>query len=120
MINAGYNITILDNLCNASPKILERLEEICQQKISFVDINLCNKESLMKLFRDTKFDGVVHYAALKSVGESVAKPLLYYQNNLVGTLNLIEAMAASGCKTLVFSSSATVYKPCNVRKNVSS
>lgn len=113
-MEAGYDVTILDNFCNASPKIIPRLEEICQQKISVANVDLCDKERVLQLFRETKFDGVIHYAALKAVGDSVSKPLLYYRNNLTGALNLIDAMEATGCKTLVYSSSACVYKPSEV------
>lgn len=115
LIDAGYNVTILDNLCNSSPKVIERLETICNQKITFVKLDLCNREEIIKLFQQNQFDGVIHYAALKAVGESVSQPLAYYRNNLIGTLNLIEAMEKSGCKTIVFSSSATVYRPCEVK-----
>lgn len=116
LINAGYKVTILDNLCNASAEVVARLEEICGQKIPLVTVDLCNRDAVIRLFHDNKFHGVIHYAALKAVGESVAKPLMYYQNNLVGTLNLIEAMEKSDCKAIVFSSSATVYQPSEVRK----
>lgn len=122
MINAGYKVTILDN--NGHKEALKRVGEIVgheqlqklygDNKIPFVDTNLTDKDALFKLFKEKKFDGVIHYAALKAVGESVAQPLKYYQNNLTGTLNLLEAMNAFDCKTLVFSSSATVYQPSEV------
>lgn len=109
--DGGWNVTILDNLCNSSERVHERINELCEKEIPFLNINLLDKDAVKKVFKEHRYDAVIHYAGLKAVGESVEKPLMYYQNNLIGTLNLIEAMDASGCKTMVFSSSATVYRP---------
>jgi len=79
--------------------------------VPLFEVNMCDEQAVRKLFVEEKFDGVIHFAGLKAVGESVAKPRLYYQNNITGTLNVLSAMEASACKVLVFSSSATVYKP---------
>jgi len=88
------------------------LKEITGKDIQLFKTELCDAEKVDKLFAEQKFDGVIHFAGLKAVGESVEKPLWYYENNLVGTLNLLKAMTKHGCKRIVFSSSATVYKPC--------
>lgn len=111
LISNGYEVTILDNLCNSSPKVLDRLHALAGKPISFENIDIRNRDAVFDLFRRTKFDGVVHFAALKAVGESVSKPLEYYHNNISGAVNLLQAMQEAGCKTFVFSSSATVYQP---------
>merc|ERR1719422_270849 len=101
----------MDNLMNSSRKVLGRLKRITGQDVPLFEVNMCDEQAVRKLFVQEKFDGVIHFAGLKAVGESVAKPRLYYQNNITGTLNVLSAMEASACKVLVFSSSATVYKP---------
>jgi len=109
LLEAGYEVTIVDNLSNSSKESIKRVEEITGKKIKFYEIDLVNKEDLKKVFEENKFDATIHFAGLKAVGESVALPLKYYQNNLTSTLNLCEIMAEHGVKNLVFSSSATVY-----------
>eukprot|EP00960_Hanusia_phi_P067451 766635-Hanusia_phi.AAC.4 len=101
----------IDNFSNSSPESLKRVMEITGKTIEYHDLDLRNKSAVKEFFdsQKQKFDAVVHFAALKAVGESVQKPLEYYENNLTGALNLLECMRESGCKAIVFSSSATVY-----------
>lgn len=105
-------VVVIDNLDNSSEEAVKRVAQLAGKygdNLTFYKIDLLDKEAMEKLFSSTKFDAVIHFAGLKAVGESVAKPLRYYGNNIVGTLNLLEMMASHGCKKLVFSSSATVY-----------
>merc|ERR1719331_3192924 len=97
---------------NSSRKVLDRLKELTCQEVSVFDVDMCDEKSVHSLFTEQKFDAVIHFAGLKAVGESVAKPLWYYQNNIQGTLNILQSMAKHGTKYIVFSSSATVYRPC--------
>ena len=108
-LDAGYDIVVLDNLCNSSPKSLERVRELTGRDFPFVRGDIRDRATLDTLFRDHDIDAVIHFAGLKAVGESVGKPLLYYDNNIAGSVTLFEAMQAAGVKTVVFSSSATVY-----------
>ncbi|KAG6600513.1 hypothetical protein SDJN03_05746, partial [Cucurbita argyrosperma subsp. sororia] len=112
LLLGGYRTVIVDNLDNSSEIAVRRVKELAGdlgKNLSFHKLDLRDKRSLEKVFASTPFDAVIHFAGLKAVGESVQKPLLYYDNNLVGTITLLETMAAYGCKKLVFSSSATVY-----------
>lgn len=109
LLKKDYRIVVIDNLRNSKLESIKRAEQIAGKKVIFHKIDLLDKPSLTELFREYSFDGVIHFAGLKSVGESVNKPLLYYTNNITGTLNLCEAMQNTGVKNLVFSSSATVY-----------
>ena len=109
LLNAGYEVVILDNLYNASEKAVDRIKEITGKDLTFYKADILDKEAMDKIFADEKPDCVIHFAGLKAVGESVAKPLEYYQNNIPGTLNLCEVMRKNGCKNIIFSSSATVY-----------
>jgi UDP-glucose 4-epimerase len=106
---AGYDFVVYDNLCNASRESLRRVEKIIGKKVEFVEGDIRDKEMLQKLFERYKIDSVIHFAGLKAVGESVAQPLKYYDNNVCGTVTLCKVMADNGCKKIVFSSSATVY-----------
>jgi UDP-glucose 4-epimerase len=108
-LNAGYDIVVLDNLCNSSPESLRRVRELTGLDFPFVEGDIRDRDLLDRLFRDHDIDAVIHFAGLKAVGESVDKPLLYYDNNIAGSVTLFEAMQAAGVKTVVFSSSATVY-----------
>lgn len=115
LLEAGYEVTVVDNLCNSSAESLRRVEAITGKTVKFYEKDLLDKEALDRIFDENRFDAVIHFAGLKAVGESVAIPLRYYQNNLISTLNLCEVMAKHGVKKLVFSSSATVYgKPATV------
>ncbi len=110
LIEAGYEIVVADNLVNASEESIRRVERITGRKVPFVKAELCNPAEVEALFAaHPGIDAVIHFAGLKAVGESVAKPLEYYTNNLVNTLVLLNAMRAHGVKNFVFSSSATVY-----------
>lgn len=109
LLNEGYDVVVVDNLCNSSEKSLERVEKITGKKVKFYKEDLLNKNGLRKIFQNEKIDSVIHFAALKAVGESVEKPLEYYHNNITGTLFLCQAMREFGVKNIVFSSSATVY-----------
>ena len=106
---AGYDVVGLDNHVNSSPQVLARLERIGGRTPRFVEADVGDEAALAALFAREKIDAVVHFAALKAVGESVEQPLAYWRNNVVGLLTLVEAMGRAGCRTLVFSSSATVY-----------
>ncbi len=107
--NAGYDVVELDNLCNASRKSLDRVEAITGKKVKFYKADIRDAEELQDIFNQEKIDSCIHFAGLKAVGESVAKPLEYYENNISGTLNLVNVMRENGCKNIIFSSSATVY-----------
>lgn len=109
LLNEGYEVVVVDNLCNASEKALERVEQIAGKKVTFYKADVLDKEALTKVFDKEKIDSVIHFAGLKAVGESVSKPLEYYHNNITGTLVLCDVMREHGCKNIVFSSSATVY-----------
>ena len=109
LLNSGYEVVVLDNLSNASPIALERVERITGMAVTFVKGDIRDLELLNKLFAEHMFDGVIHFAGLKAVGESVEQPLVYYNNNVFGSLQLFKAMADANVKTIVFSSSATVY-----------
>ncbi len=110
LLNAGFEIIVADNLSNSSEKALERVEEITGKSLRFVNIDLCDHQKTQALFaQNPGIEAVIHFAALKAVGESVEKPLEYYQNNLECTLSVLQAMRKNGVKRFVFSSSATVY-----------
>jgi UDP-glucose 4-epimerase len=106
---AGYRLSIVDNLSNSKASVLQRLHELTGSEVNFIRADLRDRAALRKLFAEGKISAVLHFAGLKAVGESVEKPLLYYDNNVGGTIALLEAMAAAGVSRLVFSSSATVY-----------
>lgn len=111
LISVGFDIVIADNLSNSKRSVVDRLQQITGQSIAFREVDFCDKIAVSELFKEFDFDAVIHFAGLKAVGESVAKPLDYYRNNIVSTLNLCEAMRDHDVKNLVFSSSATVYGP---------
>lgn len=109
LIHAGYKVLILDNLSNSRTTVLERLQKICGERPEFIEGDVRDGNLLDRIFRDHEFTAVMHFAGLKAIGESVEKPLEYYDNNVRGTLQLLAGMRKAGLKTLVFSSSATVY-----------
>jgi UDP-glucose 4-epimerase len=109
LLQAGYEVVVVDNLANSSEESLRRVEKLAGSTLTFYHVDLLDREALDEVFQEHDIDAVIHFAALKAVGESVAKPLEYYQNNLTGTLNLCFCMRDHGVRTLVFSSSATVY-----------
>lgn len=106
---AGYEFVVFDNLSNSSKRSIKRVEKIIKTRIFFEEGDVRDKKALNKVFKKYKIDSVIHFAGLKSVGESVENPLEYYDNNIAGTLKLLEVMKKNNCKKLVFSSSATVY-----------
>ena len=109
LINAGYDVVVLDNLCNSSKESLKRVEKIVGREIKFYEADIRDAKALKDIFAAEEIDAVIHFAGLKAVGESVAKPLEYYDNNINGTLVLCKAMKEAGVKNIIFSSSATVY-----------
>lgn len=109
LLDAGHEVVVVDNLVNASVIALDRVKAITGKNLTFAEVDLVDAEALHAVFREHPCDAVIHFAGLKAVGESVAQPLRYYRNNLVGTLNLFDAMRSVDCRALVFSSSATVY-----------
>ena len=109
LLNQGYVVVVVDNLANSSKKSLERVEEITGKKLTFYEADLLDKCAVEEIFEKEKIDSVIHFAGLKAVGESVAKPIEYYYNNITGTLILCDVMREHGVKNIVFSSSATVY-----------
>ncbi|MCI9547565.1 MAG: UDP-glucose 4-epimerase GalE [Lachnospiraceae bacterium] len=109
LLNAGYEVVVMDNLCNSSAKSLEVVEQITGKKLKFYKVDMLDKSGLEQIFQKEAIDAVIHFAGLKAVGESVQKPLEYYFNNLSGTLTLCDVMREYGVKDIVFSSSATVY-----------
>ena len=106
---AGYDVVVYDNLSNSSVEAINRASKLAGQPIDFIEGDIRDAELLRQVFAEHDFFGVIHFAGLKAVGESVAKPLLYYNNNVSGTITLLEVMAESNVKNLVFSSSATIY-----------
>ena len=113
LLERGYGAVVVDNLSNACEEALARVERITGKPVKFYNADIRDRAAMEKIFSENKFDAVIHFAGLKAVGESVRKPLEYYQNNVAGTLVLCEVMRQFGCKKMVFSSSATVYGPQN-------
>ena len=109
LMAAGHEVGIVDNFCNSKPAVLERIARIAGRKPAFFEADVRDQRVLERIFDAGDYDAVIHFAGLKAVGESVAEPLAYYDNNVGGTLALCQAMRGHGVRTLVFSSSATVY-----------
>ncbi|MCR1839667.1 UDP-glucose 4-epimerase GalE [Murimonas intestini] len=109
LMNAGYDVVVVDNLYNSSEKALERVEQIAGRKVKFYKADILDRDALNNIFDNEQIDSVIHFAGLKAVGESVAKPLEYYHNNMTGTFILCDVMRNHGVKNIIFSSSATVY-----------
>lgn len=109
LLEAGYEIVVVDNFINSKPAVLKRIEEITGRRFRFYEVDIRDREGLRKVFDENKIGAVVHFAGLKAVGESVAYPLAYYHNNVAGTIVLCQVMQEYGVKKMVFSSSATVY-----------
>ena len=114
LLENGHEVIIFDNFYNSSPDVIERIEKITGKSVKLVEGDMCDAEAVDKLFKDNEFECIIHFAGLKAVGESVAKPVFYYDTNIGGTLNIIKAMQKYDVKKLVFSSSATVYGMNNV------
>ncbi|WP_300330554.1 UDP-glucose 4-epimerase GalE [Fusobacterium sp.] len=109
LLNVGKEVVIVDDLSNSSEKVIDRIEEITGKRPKFYKVNILDQENFEKVFKENKIDSVIHFAGFKAVGESVAKPLEYYTNNLVNTLVVLNVMKKYGVRNFVFSSSATVY-----------
>ena len=109
LLNAGYDVVVYDNLSNSSEKSLERVEQITGKKVTFYKGDILDRDRLNEVFEKESLDSCIHFAGLKAVGESVQKPWEYYNNNITGTLTLVDVMRQHGCKNIIFSSSATVY-----------
>lgn len=109
LLNEGHDVVVVDNLYNSSMKSMERVQKITGKQIFFYQADILDRDALNRIFSDEKIDAVIHFAGLKAVGESVAKPLEYYHNNITGTLTLCSVMQQHGVKNIIFSSSATVY-----------
>lgn len=106
---AGYEVVVVDNLVNSKQEALDRVAQIIGKQIEFFKVDIRDRDALSDVFSKHQFDAVIHFAGLKAVGESVAKPLEYYENNMSGTFVLLDVMRNHGCKNIIFSSSATVY-----------
>lgn len=109
LLNQGHEVVVVDNLCNSCEEALNRVKELTGKDLAFYEADILDKEALNRVFDQEKIDAVIHFAGLKAVGESVAKPLEYYHNNITGTLVLCDVMRSHGVKKIIFSSSATVY-----------
>lgn len=109
LYNAGHDVVVVDNLCNSKAEVMDKVKEITGRAVPFYEADVRDKSAMNKIFDENKIDAVIHFAGLKAVGESVAKPLEYYENNMGNTFTLIEVMRQHGCKNIIFSSSATVY-----------
>ena len=114
LLEGGHDVVIVDNLSNSKIEVLDKIKKVSGKEAKFYEIDICDMSKLESVFEENKdIFGVIHFAGYKAVGESVAKPLMYYENNLISTFNLLEVMQKYGCKNIVFSSSATVYSPKN-------
>ena len=109
LLSSGCGVVVIDNLCNSNPKSLDRVEAITGKKVKFYEGDVRDEALLRKIFAENEISAVIHFAGLKAVGESVAQPWRYYDNNLNSTLVLTKVMGEAGCKKIIFSSSATVY-----------
>lgn len=109
LLNAGYEVVIIDNLYNSKLEVVDKIEQLTNKKFAFYENDVCDEEAVRRVFMEHKIDAVIHFAGYKAVGESVAKPLMYYQNNIDSTIVLCKVMNEFNCKRIVFSSSATVY-----------
>jgi UDP-glucose 4-epimerase len=109
LLERGNEVTVLDSLVNSSVEAIKRVEKITRKKINFIHGDIRNFELLNEIFSNNSFDAIIHFAGLKSVGQSVSNPLSYYANNVAGSINLFKAISKFSCKTIIFSSSATVY-----------
>lgn len=109
LAQAGHLPVVLDNFCNSKPSVMARLAALCGDALPLVEADVRDTAAVLRAITEYRIEAVVHFAALKAVGESVAKPLLYFENNVGGLLSLLQAMQSTGCRQIVFSSSAVVY-----------
>ena len=109
LLEAGHSVVVADNYSNSCPEAIRRVEEITGKSVKLYEADVCDSEATDRIFSENRIDAVIHFAGLKAVGESVAKPVMYYRNNIDSTLTLLECMKKHGVKRFIFSSSATVY-----------
>ena len=109
LLEAGHSVVVADNYSNSCPEAIRRVEEITGKSVKLYEADVCDSEAVDRIFSENRIDAVIHFAGLKAVGESVAKPVMYYRNNIDSTLTLLENMKKHGVKRFIFSSSATVY-----------
>ena len=109
LLDDGYEVVVIDNLYNSNIGVVDKIKKITGKDFLFYENDVCDEEALDKIFRNNTIDAVIHFAGYKAVGESVQKPIMYYENNLVSTLHLCKKMKEYGCNNMIFSSSATVY-----------
>ena len=109
LLNENKEVIVVDNFSNSKPEMLDKIKKITNKDFKFYELDYSNKEEMDKVFAENKIDSVIHFAGYKAVGESVDKPIEYYTNNVSGTLNLLDVMRKHNVKTIIFSSSATVY-----------
>ena len=109
LLDEDYEVVIVDDLSNSSVEVVDKIKEITGKDVKFYEADVCDLDALEKIFSEQKIDAVMHFAGYKAVGESVREPIMYYENNLISTLSLVEVMNEYNCKNIVFSSSATVY-----------
>ena len=118
LLENGNEVVIIDNLFNSKIEVLDKIKKITGKEAKFYQEDVCDKKALDKIFTENKIDGVIHFAGYKAVGESCQKPLMYYHNNLLSTINLLEVMNAHDVKKFIFSSSATIYGDPGTKKYV--
>lgn len=109
LLNEGHDVVIVDNFFNSKPDVLDKIKQITGKDVKFYEVDCCDEEKMEQVFKENKIDGAIHFAGYKAVGESVAKPIMYYENNILSTLVLCKLLKKYDCKKLIFSSSATVY-----------
>lgn len=109
LLNEGHDVVIVDNFFNSKPDVLDKIKKITGKDVKFYEVDCCDEEKMEEIFKENKFDGAIHFAGYKAVGESVAKPMMYYENNIMSTLILCKLLSKYDCKNIIFSSSATVY-----------
>ena len=109
LLNEGHDVIVIDNLYNSSLDVIEKIEKITSKKFQFYEGDVCDEKLLDQIFHENRIDAVIHFAGYKAVGESVANPIMYYENNLISTLHLCKKMIENNCFKIIFSSSATVY-----------
>ena len=109
LLENNYEVIIVDNLYNSKIEVLEKIKQITGKEVKFYKEDVCDKTALQKIFKENKIDEVIHFAGYKAVGESCKKPLMYYDNNLISTISLLETMNENNVKKFIFSSSATIY-----------
>lgn len=114
LLEQGHNVVIIDNLSNSSRVVVDKIEKITGKRVAFYEVDMLDILSMREIFCNYEFDGIIHFAGLKAVGESVEKPLEYYENNVLGTINILKLFKEFKLKHFVFSSSATVYGDCKV------